>query len=124
MFSGPINIMNACTHPNRHPQNSRGAGFTLIELLVVIAIIAILAALLIPVLAAAKDKAYRIQCLNNLHQIGVAEFVYAGENRDMLPAIGAGARRLPGRQRGHGIVLCPVAGPLQRWWPVLAATRP
>jgi prepilin-type N-terminal cleavage/methylation domain-containing protein len=66
-------------------------GFTLIELLVVIAVIAVLAALLIPALAASKDVPYRIQCANNLRQIGVAEFVYAGENRDLLPAIGAGA---------------------------------
>jgi prepilin-type N-terminal cleavage/methylation domain-containing protein len=66
-------------------------GFTLIELLVVIAVLAVLATLLIPALAASKDVPYRIQCANNLRQIGVAEFVYAGENRDLLPAIGAGS---------------------------------
>jgi prepilin-type N-terminal cleavage/methylation domain-containing protein len=69
-----------------------GAGaFTLIELLVVIAIIAVLAAILLPALAAAKEKAQRMRCMDNLHQFAVAEFAYAGENQDLLPAIGANA---------------------------------
>jgi prepilin-type N-terminal cleavage/methylation domain-containing protein len=59
--------------------------FTLIELLVVIAIIAILAALLLPVLSATKNKAIRTADLNNLHQIGVGLFVYTGESNDKLP---------------------------------------
>jgi prepilin-type N-terminal cleavage/methylation domain-containing protein/prepilin-type processing-associated H-X9-DG protein len=69
--------------PHKHA-NGEGA-FTLIELLVVIAIIAILAAMLLPALARAKEKARAIQCLNGERQLTLAWRIYTDDNRGLLP---------------------------------------
>jgi len=81
--------MNA-TMPKRN-QPAGPPGFTLIELLVVIAIIAILAAMLLPALARAKERAQRTECVNNMRQWGIGCMMYAEDYDSKFPTTQAGA---------------------------------
>jgi prepilin-type N-terminal cleavage/methylation domain-containing protein/prepilin-type processing-associated H-X9-DG protein len=82
------------------------AGFTLIELLVVIAIIAILAAILFPVFARAREKARQTACLNNQRQIATGVLMYAQDHEELLPAAGTWTEVASSK----GVLICPTLG--------------
>ena len=99
---------------NRDKKNCASLAFTLIELLVVIAIIAILAAMLLPALARAKETGRRIACMNNLRQLGIASHLYVDDNQGTYP-VRSGIDRWPDKfydsyGKNVKMLLCPSDG--------------
>ena len=102
---------------NRSARHPAKPGFTLIELLVVIAIIAILAALLLPALARARQKGQRAVCLSNLKQIGLAFAMYLNDHDNHFPDRRDLKSSLPGGY--HPWASWPPSDPRGGWAPVV-----
>src|SRR5215469_13587136 len=94
------------TNTNMSTRRSRYHGFTLIELLVVIAIIAILAAILLPVLGKAHRKSLRTIDINNMKQLAAGSFMYASDFNDWFPicTLGAGNSGTGGHPSVNGLL--------------------
>jgi prepilin-type N-terminal cleavage/methylation domain-containing protein/prepilin-type processing-associated H-X9-DG protein len=94
-------------------------GFTLIELLVVITIIAILAAILFPVFAQAREKARAISCLSNMNQIGLAVGMYIEDNDERLYFRSANSAARVGSTRSGVVITNAVSYDAEQWWNLL-----
>ena len=117
-----------CHQNGKATTRVRKTGFTLIELLVVIAIIAILAAILFPVFAQAREKARQTSCMSNIKQIGTAMMMYVQDSDETLPrAFSGGTTAAPGRDWSTDLIPYIKLGSTQEAVQVnsaLAATRP
>ncbi len=99
MLSLPLTLLNGLTTPK-----STRYGFTLIELLVVIAIIALLAAILFPVFAQAREKARQTTCQSNLRQCGIAFLAYVEDYEECFPLIGYETTAAPYYVNWHDLI--------------------